>query len=335
MNASPRLFEGPAAWTRRQMEADRSWVQVLSPSEVDDVRAALAHALATGRPIRQLTAADFPLPVLGPRIARLARELEDGRGFELWRGLPVDEWTIDERQVAYWCLGMHLGSPIVQNARGELLGSVMNTTGTDPRTNANSRFYHTNAAAPFHVDGADVVGLMCVRAAQQGGASLIVSSTSIHNAIAREHPDLVPLLFEPLWFDHRGERNAVTGEPYWVTSICGWAGDRLSMMYLRNFIESGQRYPGAPPLTDRHRRLFDLIDAHASSDALCLSMDFRPGDIQWLNNHTMLHSRTGFVDGPDPERRRWLLRLWLNFPRRNRFTDTYGFYGIATEAAAA
>ena len=167
-----------------------------------------------------------------------------------------------------------------------------------------------------------------------GGASLIVSSASIYNAILRERPDLVPLFYEPLWFDHRGERNARTGEPYWVTSICGWINAKLSMMYLRAFIESGQRYPGAPPLTDRHRELFDLVDRLAKSEALCLPMDFQPGDIQWLNNHVILHSRTSFEDWPEPHRRRWLLRLWLNFEERNRFADTYGFYGIAADSLA-
>lgn len=330
-----RIFEGPAAWTRRQMDSDRSWIHTLDPAEVADVKRAVVLATASGTPLRELAAHEFPLPVLAPRIAQLVRELDEGRGFELWRGLPVDDWSIEERQLAFWGLGMHLGRPIVQNAAGDLLGSVMNTTGTDPQTNANSRFYHTNAAAPFHVDGADVVGLMCVRSAKEGGASLVVSSTSIVNKIVREHPDLAPLLFEPLWFDHRGERNARTGEPYWVTSICGWSGDKLSMMYLRNFIESGQRYPGAPPLTDAHRRLFDVIDALAGSDELCLSMDFRPGDIQWLNNHTTLHSRTRFDDWPDPAERRWLLRLWLNLGHRDRFTEAYGFYGIASDAASA
>lgn len=332
---TPRTFDGPAAWTRRQMASDRTWIHTLDAAEVADVKRAVSHATATGTPLRALAADAFPLPVLAPRIARLVHELDEGRGFELWRGLPVDDWSIEERQVAFWGLGMHLGRPIVQNAAGDLLGSVMNTTGTDPQSNANSRFYHTNAAAPFHVDGADVVGLMCVRAAKEGGASLVVSSTSIVNAIVRDHPDLAPLLFEPLWFDHRGERNALTGKPYWVTSICGWSGDKLSMMYLRNFIESGQRYPGAPPLTERHRRLFDLIDTLAGSEALCLSMDFRPGDIQWLNNHTTLHSRTRFEDWPDPSQRRWLLRLWLNLAHRDRFTETYGFYGIASDSASA
>lgn len=324
-------FEHPAAWTREQMQDNPEWSYSLSLVEVAELKAAVQHALDRRRPLMELAAADFPLPTLRPRFEALRHELEEGRGFELWRGLDVPEWTTEERSAAFWGLGLHLGVPIVQNSKGELLGHVMNTTGTDPSTNVNSRFYHTNSAAPFHVDGADVVGLMCVRSAKEGGASLVVSSCSIYNSILRERPDLIPLLYAPLWFDHRGERNAVTGEPYWVTSICGWRQGKLSMMYLRNFIESGQRYLGAPQLTDHHRELFDLIDRLAASDELCLSMDFQPGDIQWLNNHTTLHSRTGFTDHNDPDQRRWLLRLWLNFAERNRFTDTYGFYGIAAE----
>lgn len=324
-------FEGASAWTREDMERDSSWRYTLNAEEVDELRHAVRSALATGRPLEAIDASDFPLRTLALRVRRLADELEEGRGFELWSGLPVHEWTLEERSMAYWGLGRHLGQPVVQNARGELFGHVRDTTGTDPQTNANSRFYHTNAAAPFHVDGADIVGLMCVRASQSGGASLVVSSTSIYNALLRDHPDLIDLLYQPLWFDHRGERNAVTGQPYWVTSIAGWVNGKLSLMYLRNFIESAQRYEGAPPLTERHRELLDLIDGYAHSRELCLSMDFRPGDIQWLNNHVTLHSRTAFVDWEQPDRKRWLMRLWLNQFKRDRFTDTYGFYGIATE----
>lgn len=331
MEALLQAFEHPAAWTRREMEASQDWQYTLSAQEVEELKAAVRGVMRADKSMRAMRAEDFPLPVLGGRIVSLRDELENGRGFSLWRGLPVETWSTDELSVAFWGLGLHLGVPIVQNARGELLGHVTNTTGADPSLNADSRFYHTNHAAPFHVDGADVVGLACVRPSKSGGASLVVSSCSIYNAIVREHPEWIPLLYQPLWFDHRGERNAVTGEPYWVTSICGWRNGKLSTMYLRNFIESGQRYPGAPALTDAHRQLFDFIDAQASSDALCLSMDFRPGDIQWLNNHTILHSRTSYIDHDEAERRRWLLRLWLNFAQRDRFTDSYGFYGIAVE----
>ncbi len=40
-------------------------------------------------------------------------------------------------------------------------------------------------------------------------------------------------------------------------------------------------------------------------------MELRPGDIQLISNHTIVHSRTAYVDHDDPQRRRHLLRLWL------------------------
>jgi len=161
------------------MEADKSWIYTLSPAEVAEIRAAVATALATGKPLESIARADFPLANLAGRLAMLGEELENGRGFEMWRGLPVEDWSLEERSIAYWGLGQYLGDAVVQNARGELFGHVRDpTAGADPQTNANTRFYHTNRAAPFHVDGADIVGLMCVRTAKAGGASLVVSSTA-------------------------------------------------------------------------------------------------------------------------------------------------------------
>jgi hypothetical protein len=42
-----------------------------------------------------------------------------------------------------------------------------------------------------------------------------------------------------------------------------------------------------------------------------VDLDFRPGDIQILHNHVVLHSRTAYEDWPEPTRKRHLLRLWL------------------------
>ena len=37
----------------------------------------------------------------------------------------------------------------------------------------------------------------------------------------------------------------------------------------------------------------------------------KAGDMYFLNNRWLLHNRTAFVDHPEPERRRHLVRLWL------------------------
>lgn len=324
-------YLGGSAWKKNDMSGKDDWIYVLNQDELLEIEKAIESVDVDSVCYEKLKKEDFPLPTLSKKIDELRHELEEGRGFALWRGIPVQEWGVEKSSLVYWVLGLHLGTSVEQNYRGELLGDVKNITSTDPSKNPDSRFYHTHHAAPFHVDGADVVGLLCLRPAKEGGASLLVSSTSIYNEILESSPELIDLMYEPLWFDHRGEKNRKTGKDYWECSIAGWTGEKLSLMYLRNFIESGQRYEGAPQLTAEHTRLLDRIDELAASDELCLSMDFQVGDIQWLNNHVTLHSRTSYEDWDEPEKKRWLRRLWLNFDQRDRFTNTYYFDGIAVE----
>lgn len=93
--------------------------------------------------------------------------------------------------------------------------------GVDP-TNFANRVYLTRAAQPCtcgtvltlyeshlciagHVDTADVVALVCLQTAKEGGLSSWASSVSIYNTMLRERPDLVAALMQPLYVDRKGE----------------------------------------------------------------------------------------------------------------------------------
>ena len=80
---------------------------------------------------------------------------------------------------------------------------------------------------------------------------------------------------------------------------------------VQSMIEKAQAFPEVPRLTDAQREALELVDVLATDPAIRLDMDFRPGDMQFLLNHAILHSRTAYEDWPEPERRRHLLRLWL------------------------
>jgi hypothetical protein len=56
----------------------------------------------------------------------------------------------------------------------------------------------------------------------------------------------------------------------------------------------------------------DYMDGLINRDDLRLDMMLEPGDMQLINNYTTLHARTEFVDYPEPDRRRWMVRLWLH-----------------------
>ena len=53
-------------------------------------------------------------------------------------------------------------------------------------------------------------------------------------------------------------------------------------------------------------------------------MSLEPGDLQLINNHSVLHSRTGFEDFDQQERRRLLYRIWLATPGSPQLPARWG-----------
>jgi len=145
---------------------------------------------------------------------------------------------------------------------------------------------------------------------------------SIYNVMAQRRPDLVKRLFEPFSTDRRGE--VPDGKkPFFDIPVFNDYKGYLSVIYARRYIQSGQRFAEARRLTDLDTEALDYFDSLANSPELRLDMEFRPGDIQLLHNHTILHDRTAYVDWDEPERKRHLLRLWLSPPDGRPLPDVY------------
>jgi len=303
-------YGGPAAW--RSTELDLSWQHQLTGVELDDLQRAVSSASNRGLSFADLRPDGFPLPVLAPRLSEWADVLDGGRGFVLVRGLPVERWTLEEASIAYYGLGLHLGVPVAQNSDGDLLGHVRDT-GDDPN-DPTVRRYRTREPQPMHTDGSDLVGLLCLKTAKVGGLSSIVSSTAVFDETLRRRPDLAPLWFEHWSFDLYGQQ-APGAPPFWDAPMARVHGNRLSVMYLRWYVEKAQGHAGAIPLTSERAAFLDLVDEIANDPSFRLDMDFAPGDVQLLSNHTILHARTGYEDWDDPARKRHLLRLWLTLHR--------------------
>jgi hypothetical protein len=87
------------------------------------------------------------------------------------------------------------------------------------------------------------------------------------------------------------------------------------------YIFTAQDYPGVPKLTPEQIEVLNLLDAITVEPGMAIEMDFRPGDIQWVSNPGIMHARTEFRDYPEPQRRRHLLRLWLNQQSDRRRLD--------------
>ena len=300
---------GAAAWYGPEMAGRTDWQMPLSPAEIAEVETATRALASREADIAAITPKEFPLPTLGARLkARVEGEVLNGRGFLLLRGLPVERWSMRESATAFFGLGAHLGSARSQNGKGHVLGHVQDL-GLDV-SDPNVRIYQTHERQTYHTDSCDIVGLLCLKTAQSGGLSALVSSTTIFNEMRRTRPDLLELLFHPLATDRRGE--VPDGQkPYFEIPVLNWHEGFLTAIYQRQYVDSAQRFADAPRLTPARVEALDMFDALANDPRLHLFMEFRPGDVQLVHNHTMLHDRTAFVDWPEPARRRHLLRLWL------------------------
>jgi hypothetical protein len=304
--------EGPSAWVGAELARQPEiWTYRLSPAEIAEIQSATEAVCALGLDIAAIRRDDFPLPTLGAELDRLREEVINGRGFVLLRGLPVEHRPIAESATAYWGIGTYFGSARSQNAMGHMLGHVrdLGLSSADPRV----RIYQTTERQNFHTDSCDIVALLCLKTAMRGGLSSLTSSMSIYNAMAVRRPDLLRRLFTPFATDRRGE--VPEGKLPWfdIPVYNDYAG-YLSVIYSPHYVRSSQRFPKARRLTAEDLEALEMFDRLAEDPELRLDMEFLPGDMQFVHNHTTLHDRTAFEDWPEPASKRHLLRLWLAAP---------------------
>ncbi len=297
----------PAEWRSEDLAASDDWIYVLSETEIAELTEAVEAASSRGGDIKDTTLADFRMPTLGPALADIRGELIDGRGFVLIRGVPVASYSRAQSALAFWGIGLHLGLPVSQNADGHLLGHVKDIGGD--YGDAKTRGYTSSAAMGFHTDRCDYVGLMCLQPAKQGGESRIASSVTLYNEMLKRRPDLVEELTRDFYWTRHGEIDP--GEkPYYAYPVFTFEQGLFSARGVSTHIYKSQALPGVPQYTAKQLEALDLFKAMVQE--LAFDMEFRQGDIQFLQNHVILHSRRGFEDWPEPDRRRHLLRLWVS-----------------------
>jgi hypothetical protein len=293
----------------RGADVGDAYVFHLTDAHRAELDAALEYAEARTDDVLGITRELFPLPILGPELVDLTDELINGRGVVLIRGVPVERYGKQRASAIYWGVGMHLGRPWPQNAKGHLLGDVTDQGRAldDPTGRGNEI---GAVAFPFHSDGSDLVGLFCLNAGASGGASLVANAVAVHNDLVRTEPELAAALYDQFAYDFRGEE-APGGKPWYFMPIFSRRGDRLFVRYIRPYIEAARRHAGAPRPSDAARAAMDRIDAMCADPAYHLSMLMQPGEMQFVNNYHVLHAREAYVDRRDEGKIRHLKRLWL------------------------
>ncbi|BCS04666.1 TauD/TfdA family dioxygenase [Aspergillus luchuensis] len=314
----PKEITGPTVWKPEDYSNNpEKWTHRFTEEEIEELSAAADGFLEAKIPMTGISKSNFPLPNLAARLHELRADLLDGKGFILFKGFPVEKWGNHKSAVAYMGLGTYLGYFVSQNSRGHVLGHVKDL-GEDPTQIDSVRIYRTNARQFFHADDSDIVGLLCIHRAKEGGESDLCSSHNVYNVLAKERPDVLKTLTEPIWyFDRKGETS--TGqEEYIKTSVVYLERGENPRVYTKwdpYYVRSLTRFSDAgiiPPLSAAQVEALEVLEA--TCNRVKLHMILEVGDIQFLANSHVLHARTAYVDHAPPTPRRHLMRLWLATP---------------------
>ena len=330
---TPGMVDTPAVWLAAELESSTAWRHTFDADEIaeidDAITAARAHSPELD--LARLGAEWFPLPGLTALVERIRAQLVEGAGVMLVDGFPVDRYDLAELRTLWWCLGNHLGTPVAQSWRGDVIGDVRDLgTGID---GAACRGYTSNAELGFHSDTADVTALFVLRQARSGGITRLASSVAVHNEIIRRRPEVMELLYEPMpvsW-----QSNQPEGEQAWyLQPVFGRHGDDVACAYVRTNIVRAAENVGAPPLRPEQLAAVEYVQQVAAEPQFWIERQLAPGSMLFVSNHTAFHMRTAFADHHEPALKRYLLRLWLCLPNGKRLPDTFAtFFGDVAAGA--
>ncbi len=342
MESTFKPFSGLFVWSGSDLAADDTWVIALSNSEIREIDGALTAAKSGGATWQTVGRENFPLERVTHTLSSAAGELENGRGVVKLTGLPVTKYTEDDLRLIWMGLGRYLGTPVNQDCGGQMMRDIRDEAHalgerygrlTNPADGAEflsskARTY-SNGELRYHTDRTDVVGLLSVRTSKSGGLSKIASSAAVHNTILERRPDLLELLYQPIYRSRLGEEQGGEAMVY-PLPVFGVRDGKLTSHYSRTYIEAAQLLPDTPRMRDEQWQALDLLAA--VSDELCCPMTLEPGDMQLLNNHVVYHARAAFKDDPGSGRQRLLFRLWLCMPRNRALPEDHAVLWGSVEA---
>lgn len=323
-------FKTAAAWETGHLKSKNDWVFTITDAESKQIGASIKSIFEEGRSLFDYSPNEFDFGSSWDTISKALSEALHGKGLAIVRGLPRENLSHDEFRLLSWAIGLRAGVARPQGLATQYIAAVRDI-GTNYRA-ANGRGYSSNAKLDFHVDGADLTTLTCYNKAKSGGQSMISSGVTAQNYLIKERPDLAEIAYQYFYFSRQSEQ-AFDETPFYGQPIFEEEDGRLFCNWNRNRIQSAQKLEGVAKLSAAQRELMDVLDEILRRPELMYTMYLEPGDMQILNNYTMFHSRTDYIDFEDQSEKRCLYRLWLAPPDSIRMPESWRDFYRSIEPA--
>lgn len=203
----PHKIDSELVWDGNALAEEYDWNYHLNADDLQELDSALRHFKQLGKSLGFINQETFPLPSLHTTLREISREIHNGHGFKVVRGVPVTKYTREENIIIYAGISSHV-APIRGRQDHQhdgkpadvVLAHIKDLTSKVDVSNIGAPAYTTEKQV-FHTDAGDVIALFALGESAEGGQSYLSSSWKVYNELAATRPDLVRTLAEPWAFD--------------------------------------------------------------------------------------------------------------------------------------
>ena len=324
------IFDAPSAWEIEDLRSTNDWCFEIDQADRKQITTSIKSVCDKDRDLFDYSPDEFDLGSSWEIIERALLEAHHQKGLSIVRGLPREDLNHEEFRLLSWAIGLKAGVARPQGLASQYISAVQDA-GMDYRA-ANGRGYSSNAELDFHVDVADLTILTCYNKAKLGGQSMISSGVTAHNYLIKERPDLAEIAYQHFYFS-RQEEQAPDEKPFYSLPLFEEEGGNLFCNWNRNRVQSAQKIEMVPELSEQQKETMDVLDEILTRPELMYTMYLEPGDMQIINNYTMFHSRTGYIDFENELQKRCLYRLWLAPPDSIKLPESWRDFYRTVEPA--
>lgn len=301
-------------WRGEDLQDSADWVVALSAGQLEALNQ-LASQLPSSSD--QWLHADYQSETpseIQVLVNQAKEELAFGRGFTLIRGAQSSD--VEQLRRVFWLLGLGVGDPVMQNAKGEVLSIVADRFAGAER-GRDTRGYESNDELRFHCDGGDCIAMCCIRQAPQGGMNGLVSLFSIYNEMLVNHPEHLDVLKRGYALYSRREKGDAESTKNLGKvqqnriPVFAWHEGRMSTWLNIQLAEIAAEVSGEG-FSAAERAALTCVEAVANQSDMQLTFVQQPGDILFINNLAVMHRRDKFFDSANPNEKRSLYRMWIN-----------------------
>lgn len=199
----PQELKSDLVWDNSDIADRYNWTYKLTATDLDEIESALQHFKDLEKPLGYVNQETFPLPRLHHRLREISHEIHHAFGFKVVRGLPVSTHTREEIITIYAGIASHI-APVRGRQDNQydgkpadvVLNHIKDLTKIYDANKIGAPAYTTDKQV-FHTDSGDVIALLSLEEAAEGGESKLSSSWRVYNELARTRPDLIRTLAEP------------------------------------------------------------------------------------------------------------------------------------------